>query len=62
MNWIFFPSLNWIFAGYTGSKNQAHQTCNFKIDNVRSQVQIDRDSKNVSSKNKVLTVNTKPEK
>ena len=21
MNWIFFPSLNWIFAGYTGSKN-----------------------------------------
>ena len=21
MNWIFFPSLNWIFAGYRGSKN-----------------------------------------
>ena len=21
MNWIFFPSLNWIFADYTGSKN-----------------------------------------
>ena len=21
MNWIFFPSLDWIFAGYTGSKN-----------------------------------------
>ena len=21
MNWIFFPSLNWIFVGYTGSNN-----------------------------------------
>ena len=42
-------SLNWIFAGYTGSKNPVQtsnksslQTGNFKLENVKNQVQIDR--------------------
>ena len=38
----FFPSLYWIFAGYTGSKNPVHLTRYFKLDNVKNQVQIDR--------------------
>ena len=38
----FFPSLNWIFAGYSDSKNPIHQTWYFKLENVKNQVQIDR--------------------
>ena len=42
--------MNWIFAGYTGSKNPVqirkknpvYQTRNFKLENVKNQVQIDR--------------------
>jgi hypothetical protein len=34
--------MNWIFAGYTGSKNPVYQTGNFKLENVKNQVQIDR--------------------
>ena len=37
----FFPSLNWIFAGYTGSKNPIHQTQNFKLENDKNQVHIE---------------------
>ena len=48
INWIFFPSLNWIFAGYRGSKNPVqtrkknpdHQNRDFKLKNVKNQVQI----------------------
>ena len=40
MNWIFFLSLNWIFAGYTSSKNPVqtrkknpfYETGNLKLD------------------------------
>ena len=45
MNWIFFHSLNWILAGYTGSKNpvQTRKKIHFiKLENVKNQVQIDR--------------------
>ena len=50
INWIFFPRLNWIFAGYTGSnnpdqtwqKNQIRQTGNFKLENFKNQVQVHR--------------------
>ena len=42
--WIFFPTLNWIFAGYTGNKNPVknpvHETRNVKLENVTNQVQI----------------------
>jgi hypothetical protein len=42
--------MNWICAGYTGSKNPVltrkknpvYQTGNFKLENVKNQVQIDR--------------------
>ena len=41
--------MKWIFVGYTGSKNPVqtmkkdpvHQTRNFKLDNIKNQVQID---------------------
>ena len=44
--------MNWIVAGYTGSKNPiqtgkknpVQQTRNFKLENVKNQVQIDRGS------------------
>ena len=47
---FFVPSLNLIFAGYTGSKNPVQtggkkpvqQTQNFKLENVQNQVQRDR--------------------
>ena len=46
----FFSSSNWIFAGYTGSKNPVqtrkknpvHQTWNFKLENFKNEMQIDR--------------------
>ena len=43
---IFFPSFNWIFyckfPVQTCKKNLGHQTRNFKLENVKNQVQIDR--------------------
>ena len=43
-NWVyefdFFPSLNLIFAGYTGSKNQFPQTWNYKLENAKNHMQI----------------------
>ena len=46
----FFPCLNWIFTAcvacknpvQTRKKNHVHQTWNFKLNNVKNQVQIDR--------------------
>ena len=31
-----YSSLNWIFAGYSGSKNPVHQTRKFKLENVKN--------------------------
>ena len=45
----FFPSLNWIFTACVAcslqfklGKNPVDQTRNFKLENVKNQVQIDR--------------------
>ena len=41
--------MNWIFAAYSGCKNpvqteKKNQTQNFKLENVKNQVQIDKAS------------------